>query len=147
MPIANLKSKLSAVAQGGSVGDNSITKKLENIGSGLKTTPTIIARDLSVEGNITSTGMVEVEGNIKGSINGSSVILREECFVEGAITAESLSIRGRFEGSIKVKNLSISSKARVHGDIEYDSLSVEDGACVDGQFKRNSPELTQAANN
>lgn len=145
MPIASLKSKLTAVARGGASRDNSITRRLEMISSGFKTTPTIIARDLSVEGNLTSTGMLEIEGSIKGSIHGNVVILREESFVEGVITAESLSIRGRFEGSIKVKNLSISSKARVHGDIEYDSMSVEDGACIDGQFKRLP--ISQAANN
>jgi len=144
MPIASLKSKLTSLAQGGTSSDNLIGRKLEVMSSGFKTTPTILARDLSVEGNITSAGMIEVEGSIKGSIQGNSVILREECFVEGSITAESLIIRGRFEGSIKAKNLSISSKARVQGDIEYDSLSVEDGACIDGKFKRLS---TQAANN
>jgi len=145
MPIASLKSKLSALARGDASSDNSIARRLEMISSGFKTTPAIIARDLSVEGSLTSTGMLEIEGNIKGSIRGNVVILREECFVEGAITAESLSIRGRFEGSIKVKNLSISSKARVHGDIEYDSMSIEDGACIDGQFKRLT--TSQAANN
>ena len=145
MPIASLKSKLTALARRGASSDNSITRRLEMISSGFKTTPAIIARDLSVEGNLTSTGMLEVEGRIKGSIHGNVVILREESFVEGVIIAESLSIRGRFEGSIKVKNLSILSKARVHGDIEYDSMSVEDGACIDGQFKRLT--ISQAANN
>lgn len=136
MPIANLKSKLSIAAQGGSSSEGSITKKLEILSSNFKTTPTIIARDLTVEGNLTSTGVIEIEGNVRGTLNGTTIILREECFVEGAIISEFLSIRGRFEGSIKAKNISISSKARIHGEIEYDSLSVEDGACIDGQFKR-----------
>jgi cytoskeletal protein CcmA (bactofilin family) len=138
MQIANLKSKLNTVVQGGSSNEGSITKKLEILSSNFKRTPTIISRDITVEGNLTSTGIIEVEGNIKGTINGNSVILREECFVEGVIISESLNIRGRFEGSIKAKNISISSKARVHGEIEYNSLSVEDGACIDGQFKRST---------
>lgn len=136
MQIANIKSKLTIAAQGGSTNEASITKKLEILSTNFKTTPTIIARDISIEGNINSAGVIEIEGNVKGTINGNSVILREECYVEGAIIAESLSIRGRFEGSIKAKNISLSSKSRVHGEIEYDSLSVEDGACIDGQFKR-----------
>ena len=145
MPIASLKSKLTALAQGDTSSENSIVRRLGMMNSGFKTTPAIIARDLSVEGNLTSSGMIEVEGNIKGSIQGNAVILREECFVEGVITAESLSIRGRFEGSIKAKNLRISNKAQVRGDIEYESLLVEDGACIDGKFKRLSN--SQAANN
>lgn len=137
MSIVNLKTKLAAAAQGGSDGDTSIVKKLEKISSSnFKITPTIIARDLTVEGNLNSSGVIEIEGNVKGTVSSSSIILREDCFVEGAIIAETLDIRGRFEGSIKAKNINISNKARVHGEIEYESLSVEDGASIDGQFKR-----------
>ncbi|MBU6140944.1 MAG: polymer-forming cytoskeletal protein [Proteobacteria bacterium] len=136
MQIANLKSKLISVAQNNSSSEGSITRRLEMLSSNFKTTPTIIAKDLTVEGSLTSSGVVEIEGNIKGLINGNYVILREGCFVEGSIISESLNIRGRFDGSIKAKNISISSKANVHGEIEYDSLIVEDGACIDGQFKR-----------
>ena len=135
MPLASLKSKVISITQNSS-NDNSITKRLEVISSNFKSTPTIIARDLRVEGEINSAGLIEIEGNIKGTIKGNAVILREEGFVEGTIIAESLSIRGRFEGTIKAKNISIASKAKVQGDIEYDSLAVEDGASIDGQFKR-----------
>lgn len=135
MSIASLKSKIISIAQS-SNHDNSIAKKLEVISAGFKSTPTIIARDLKIDGELISNGMVEIEGNIKGTIKGNSVILREEGYVEGVIMAESVSLRGTFEGTIRAKNISISSKAKVHGEIEYGSLSVEDGACVDGQFKR-----------
>lgn len=136
MPIASIKSKVISIAQNGSSNDNSIAKRLEVISTNFKSTPTILARDLKIEGQIHSAGLIEIEGNIKGVLNGNSVILREEGYFEGTIIAESLSIRGKFEGTIKAKNISISSKARVHGEIEYDSLSVEDGASIDGQFKR-----------
>lgn len=134
MSIANIKTKLVAAAQSGS--SSEITKKLEILSTNFKTMPTIISKDMLIEGSLKTDGVLEVEGNVKGIINGNSVILREECFVEGTIIAESLSIRGRFEGSIKAKNISVSNRGRVFGEIEYDSLSVEDGACLDGQFKR-----------
>jgi cytoskeletal protein CcmA (bactofilin family) len=136
MSISNLKSKVTSIVQNGSSNDNSITKKLEVISSNFRTTPTIIAKDLKIEGEITSLGIIEIEGNIKGTLRGNSVILREDCFVEGTIIAEILSIRGKFEGVIKAKNISMSSKAEVVGTIEYGSLAVEDGASVDGQFKK-----------
>jgi cytoskeletal protein CcmA (bactofilin family) len=134
MSIVNIKSKLAAAAQNGSSGE--ITKKLEILSANFKTTPTIIAKDMLIEGSLKTDGILEIQGSVKGIISGNSVILREECFVEGSITAESLSIRGRFEGSIKAKKINVSSRGRVFGEIEYDSLSVEDGACLDGQFKR-----------
>lgn len=134
MQIANIKSKV-VVSQTGSSNDNSISKRLEVMSANFKSTPTIIARDLKIEGEITSAGLIEIEGVIKGSIKGNSVILREEGYVEGTIIAESLSIRGKFDGTIRAQNISITSKAKVIGNIEYGSLSVEDGASIDGQFK------------
>jgi len=136
MPIASLKAKVVSMTQNNSSNDNSIGKRLEVISANFKSTPTIIARDLVIEGEISSAGLIEIEGHIKGLVKGNSVILREEGFVEGTIIAESLSIRGRFEGNIKAKSLNIANKAKIIGDIEYGSLSVEDGACIDGQFKR-----------
>jgi cytoskeletal protein CcmA (bactofilin family) len=136
MSIANLKSKIASVVQSQSTNDNSISRKLEVISSSFKNTPTIIARDLEIEGEVRSNGVIEIEGKIKGIIKGNSVILREGGFVDGIIIAELLNLRGEFEGKIKAKNINISSKARIHGEIEYESLSVEDGACIDGQFKK-----------
>ncbi len=135
MPIANLKSKVVSIAQSGS-NDNSISKKFEVISSNFKSTPTIIARDLKIEGEINSAGLIEIEGSIKGTLVGNSVILREEGRIEGTIIAESLSLRGTFEGKIQARSINISSKAKLRGEVEYESLCVEDGASIDGQFKR-----------
>lgn len=135
MPLASLKAKVISIAQSES-NDNSISKRLEVISSNFKSVPTILSRDLRVEGEINSSGLIEIEGIIKGIIKGNSVILREAGFVEGTIIAESLNIRGKFEGTIKAKNINIANKAKVSGEIEYESLSVEDGASIDGQFKK-----------
>lgn len=130
MSIAKIRSKLN------SVNNNQVGIKLGAITANLKSTPTIIARDLTVEGQVDSKGLIEIEGNIRGTINGNSIIIREEGVVEGHIFSEFLNIRGKFEGTIKAKNISVSSKAKIVGDIEYASLAVEDGASIDGQFKK-----------
>lgn len=135
MSIASIKSVFSDIAKNSSNNDP-LTKKLESISSNFKSTPTIIARDLKVEGNLTGFGIIEIEGNVKGLIEGNSVILREDGVFEGEVVAESLSIRGKFNGNIRAKNVNITSKAKVTGMIEYGSLSVEDGAYIDGQFKQ-----------
>jgi len=130
MSIAKIRSKLN------SVNNNQVGIKLGAITTNLKSTPTIIARDLTIEGQVDSKGLIEIEGNIRGTINGNSIIIREEGVVEGNIFSEFLNIRGRFQGTIKAKNISVSSKAKIIGDIEYGSLAVEDGASIDGQFKK-----------
>lgn len=137
MQIANLKAKVSSIVQGDNDNNtNSLGKKIEIISTNFKATPTILARDLQIEGTLISSGLIEIEGHINGTIKGNSVIIREGGSMEGDLFAESLSIKGRFEGNIKAKNINISSKAKLHGTIEYQSLSVEDGACIDGQFKQ-----------
>ncbi len=116
--------------------EGSIPKNLSQIAHNFKSTPTIIAKDLKIEGNIVGTGSLEIEGNIRGIIHGNSVILREEGVIEGEVIADSLNIRGRFNGNVRAKNVSISSRAKITGIIEYGTLSVEDGAYIDGQFKQ-----------
>lgn len=142
MQIASLRSRVMGAAQNSINGenDNKITKKIEVISTNFKSTPTIFSRDLNVEGNISSAGLVEIEGFVKGTIKGNSVIIRENGSVEGDLFAQTLNIRGNFNGNIKAKNISISGKAKVNGFIEYSSLTVEDGACIDGQFKQISGE-------
>jgi cytoskeletal protein CcmA (bactofilin family) len=136
MPTVDLQAKVVPISSGvvsNNLTNSTIKKDVKNIA---KSTPTIIARDLKIEGTIGSSGLVEIEGIIQGTIFGNSVILREEGFINGEITAENLSLRGNFQGKIRAKSISISSKAKVVGEIEYESLSVEDGACIDGQFKK-----------
>lgn len=131
MSIVSIKSKTSAAKN-----KNEEKSSSKIFSPNFKSTPTILSRDLKVEGDIVSAGLIEIEGSIKGTIKGNSIILREAGNVDGEFIAESLSIRGKFNGLIKAKNISISSKAVITGTIEYDTLSVEDGACIDGQFKK-----------
>lgn len=133
MPTADLQAKVVPISSG--IANNNLTGK-KDVKTIVKSTPTILARDLKIEGTIGSSGLVEIEGVIQGTIIGNSVILREEGSINGQITAETLSLRGTFEGKIRAKSISISSKAKVLGEIEYETLSVEDGACIDGQFKK-----------
>jgi cytoskeletal protein CcmA (bactofilin family) len=130
MSISNLRSKISSLVQDSSNNDLVPTK------SNLKSTPSILSKDLKIQGDLTSSGLIEIEGIISGNIKGNSVILREDARVEGEIIAESVNIKGSFNGNIKAKNINISSKAKITGLIEYVSLAVEDGACIEGQFKK-----------
>ncbi len=139
MPIASLKAKLAEISNDLDNERASEKNKLTTINkSNYRTTPTILSQDLVIVGEITSSGIIEIEGRIKGTIKGNSVILRENGFIEGQIYAESLSLRGNFEGSVYAQNIDISSSAKISGDIEYQSLVVEDGACIDARFKKLS---------
>ncbi|MBL6664330.1 MAG: polymer-forming cytoskeletal protein [Rickettsiales bacterium] len=105
-----------------------------------KSTPTIISRDVVMEGDIKSTGLIEIEGKFNGTINGNFIVIRESGFVDGTISAESLVVKGEVTGNINAKSINIANKAKINGNIDYGTLSVEDGACIDGNFKRISKE-------
>lgn len=137
MSIANTKSKLLSFLKKSDISETENTKPKT-----FTSTPTIIARDLRIEGNIFSSGLIEIEGTINGNIKGNAVILLENGVIDGEILAESFSIRGKFCGTIKARNVNIADKAQVSGTIEYETLSIEDGACVDAQFKKIVSDLS-----
>ncbi|MDA9231186.1 polymer-forming cytoskeletal protein [Rickettsiales bacterium] len=109
--------------------------------------PSILSKNFKIQGEIESEGILEIEGQAKGSIKGSSITIRQTGIVEGNINCESINIHGSFSGDIKANNINIFKNAEINGNIEYDSLSVEDGASIDGQFKKISEKsLLKAAN-
>ena len=119
---------------------DSFGKSVEQIAASFKSMPSIISKNLSIEGTLQSSGMIEIEGKIKGNVSGGSIVIREDGVMSGEINAESVNIRGSFDGIIKAKNVNIFSKAKINGNIEYQSLSVEDGASIDAQFTQLSKD-------
>ncbi len=114
-----------------------LSKKIESISISLKANPTIIAADLKINGNFDNKGLIEIEGDVSGVINGGSVILHKSGKINNCdVFADYVSLSGEFDGNIKAQNVNITNTAKVSGIIEYTNLSVEDGACIDGQFKK-----------
>jgi len=111
------------------------TKRFELIAT--RHMPSIISKDTTIEGKISSNNVIEIEGAINGDLFAKTVIIRESGSFKGNIKAENLNIRGSFDGIISAKQLSISQTAKVTGEISYASLSVEDGACIDATFKKD----------
>ena len=120
--------------------DEEVKEKGKKTPRSFNSTPTIISQDLKIEGQIFSSGLIEIEGTVKGVIKGNSVILLQGGEIEGEVIAESFSVRGKFLGTIKANNVSIGNKAQISGTIEYSLLSVEDGASVDAKFKKIGSE-------
>lgn len=125
-----LKDKINKVA-----GKNAIDVSKQRVA---KSTPTIIAKDLILQGEIQSRGVIEVEGKINGKIKGNNVVIRESGFIEGEIAADSIVVKGSVNGNLSAKSINICAKAKVLGNIEYGVLSVDDGASIEGSFKKIS---------
>jgi cytoskeletal protein CcmA (bactofilin family) len=94
----------------------------------------IIARDLHVEGTLSSSGLIRVEGTVVGTVRAEhSVLVAEGGSVEGDIHAQETILGGDVNGSILADGrVEVQATAVINGSIETPYLIVEEGAQVCG---------------
>ncbi|WP_166646330.1 bactofilin family protein [Zavarzinia compransoris] len=97
--------------------------------------PSLLAESLTVEGNLSSTGDLQIDGTVKGDISCRSLTLGEDGTVIGAIKADTVHVRGRIDGRINAATVELAATAVVTGDILHDTIGVESGARIDGHLK------------
>jgi len=112
--------------------------------SGSKMVPSIIGEDLTITGNVTSKGEVQVDGEIQGDIHCSSLLLGDKSHVKGGVVAEEIVVRGRLVGSIKGLRITLQAPSHVEGDIFHQSLAIEQGAYFEGKSRRSDDPLAEA---
>lgn len=98
--------------------------------------PSILAGDINILGNIISEGAVDITGNVDGNVKAAMVTIRAGGRVMGDVEAEQVHNYGRVHGTIKGKSVHLYAKSFVEGVVMHDTLVVEDGANVEGKFKR-----------
>ena len=129
------------------------TKK-ENPEEGFSNSSNIIGKGTQLDGNLTLTGNLRVEGNVKGSIQTKAkVVLGNTSMVEGDILAQNAEVGGNVQGTIRVSGLlTLKPTAVISGDIITSKLVFEEGAKFNGKcnmggaIKDNKP-ITAANSN
>jgi cytoskeletal protein CcmA (bactofilin family) len=98
---------------------------------------TIISNSVKLEGKITSSGNIRVDGEIQGDIIAqSNVTIGEQGQVNGKINASVINMGGKVSGSVSAKEkLVLESKGNLTGDIFTKILVIEAGAKFDGKSK------------
>jgi len=94
---------------------------------------TVIGGDLTVIGDLTSDGHVEIKGTVKGTVNSRSVEILESGVIEGALIAESVIIRGSVLGPVRANTVTAATTARIIGSVFHNVLTVEPGATLEGR--------------
>jgi cytoskeletal protein CcmA (bactofilin family) len=96
---------------------------------------TIISHGVKIEGKVSSSGNIRVEGEILGDITSQGkVIVGENGKVNGQVSGEDITIGGKVSGTVKAKEkLVLDSKGNLKGDIFTKILVVEAGAKFDGK--------------
>jgi cytoskeletal protein CcmA (bactofilin family) len=111
--------------------------------SASKMVPSIIGEDLSISGNVTSKGEIQVDGEIQGDIHCGSLLLGDKSQVLGGVIAEDVVVRGRVVGSIRGLRVTLQAQSHVEGDIFHQSLAIEQGAYFEGKSRRSDDPLAE----
>jgi cytoskeletal protein CcmA (bactofilin family) len=106
--------------------------------------PSIIGEDLTIRGNVTSKGEVQVDGEIEGDIRCGSLLLGDKSRVTGGVTAEDVVVRGHLIGSITGLRITLQGQCHVEGDIFHQTLAIEQGAYFEGKSRRSDNPLAEA---
>lgn len=100
-------------------------------------TPSIIAPDVVIEGNIKTESEIQLDGTIMGDLSCGSVVMGETGSVKGVIVADTVTIRGKVDGEIRARTVRLEKTAVIEGDVYQEILSVESGAVITGRFSHS----------
>ena len=97
----------------------------------------VIGPELTILGNLSSKGEMQIDGEIQGDIQSPRVVIGAKARITGGIVAEEVVVRGHVMGSIRGKRVMLHSSSHVEGDIFHQSLGIEQGASFEGKSQRS----------
>ena len=117
----------------------------------------LIGAGTTVDGNVTFTGGLRVDGVVRGNVstaNGETgtLVVSEQARIDGEIKVSHVVVNGTVNGPVTAnESLELQAKARIVGDISYRTLEMHLGAVVQGRLDHAEPgtasvvELKRAA--
>lgn len=102
---------------------------------------TVIARGVILEGNFSSDGPVQIDGEVKGTVSTKSrLTVGPNATITADVTAASASIAGAIKGAVRItEKLQLASTANIEGDITCATIMVEAGALISGKVLVSRP--------
>ena len=96
-----------------------------------------VGETLQLEGDLRSSGNIDVAGLINGNVFVQEMTVTETGSIRGSLEAVTIEINGHIEGKITADSVIVGSNAVVKGDIFFKkTLKTEEGADIDGYIKR-----------
>ena len=96
-----------------------------------------LGETLQLEGDLRSSGAVDVAGLVNGNVFVSEMIITETGSIRGSLEASSVEVNGHLEGTIIADAIIVGKNAVIKGDIFFkNTLKTEEGADIDGYIKR-----------
>jgi len=106
----------------------------------------LIGAGSTIEGNITFTGGLRVDGRVRGNVMAAegkpgTLVLSEQAQIEGEIRVSHVVINGTVVGPVHaMEYVELQTKANVTGDVHYRTLEMQLGAVVQGRLVHQDDE-------
>ena len=96
-----------------------------------------IGETMQLEGDLRTSGSIDVAGLINGNIFVSEMTVAETGSVRGSVEATAIEINGHVAGKISADTVIVGKTAVIKGDVFFkNTLKTEEGADIDGYIKR-----------
>ena len=106
----------------------------------------LVGETLQLEGDLRSSGNVDVAGLVNGNVFVSEMRITETGSIRGSLEAEVVEINGHVEGKISADTVIIGRTAVIKGDIFFkNTLKTEEGADINGYLKKTESTSLEAA--
>jgi cytoskeletal protein CcmA (bactofilin family) len=107
----------------------------------------VLNSDVEIKGNIKFSGELTLDGKLDGEIHTDGALaLGDSAVVNGNITAQSVTVRGKVNGNITAKEkIDIKAKAELFGDIRAARLTIEEGVTFVGKTEVNPNKVSPTA--
>jgi cytoskeletal protein CcmA (bactofilin family) len=109
-----------------------------------KPAASVLSSDLTITGNVRSSGDIQVEGIVEGDVRAQTLIVGESATVKGEVVAEEVVVHGRVVGRLRGLKVRLTSSARCEGDIVHKTIAIESGAHFEGSVQRQEDPLGKA---
>ncbi len=104
----------------------------------------VLSSDLTVVGNLKTTGDIQVEGTVEGDIRAHLLTVGETATIRGEIVADDIVVNGRVIGRVRGLKVRLTATARVEGDIIHKTIAIESGAHFEGSVQRQEDPLANS---
>jgi cytoskeletal protein CcmA (bactofilin family) len=112
-----------------------------------KPSPSLLSNDLTIKGNVSTSGDIQIEGNIEGDVRAHLLTVGESAIIKGEIAADDVIVNGRVVGRLRGLKVRLTESARVEGDIIHKTIAIESGAHFEGTVQRQEDPLGDSGAN
>jgi cytoskeletal protein CcmA (bactofilin family) len=110
-----------------------------------KPSPSLLSSDLTIKGNVSSSGDIQIEGTIEGDVRAHLLTVGESATIRGEVVADDVVVNGRVIGRVRGLKVRLTASAKVEGDIVHKTIAIESGAHFEGSVQRQEDPLNEGS--